>query len=75
MWHRVAPGLAKHFHVICMDLRGYGWSSAPHPDPSHQTYSKRAMGEDVLAVLDHFGLSARRSAAMTAVGASPTGWR
>lgn len=56
MWHRVAPGLAKHFHVICMDLRGYGWSSAPHPDSSHETYSKRAMGEDVLAVMDHFGL-------------------
>jgi haloacetate dehalogenase len=56
MWHRIAPGLAKHFHVICMDLRGYGWSSAPHPDPAHETYSKRGMGADVLAVLDHFGL-------------------
>lgn len=56
MWHRVAPGLAKHFRVICMDLRGYGWSSAPHPDARHETYSKRAMGEDVVAVMDHFGL-------------------
>lgn len=56
MWHRVAPGLAKHFRVICMDLRGYGWSSAPHADSGHETYSKRAMGEDVVAVMDHFGL-------------------
>ena len=56
MWHRVAPALARHFRVICMDLRGYGWSTAPHADPAHAAYSKRAMGQDVLAVLDHFGL-------------------
>jgi haloacetate dehalogenase len=56
MWHRVAPELAKHFKVICMDLRGYGWSSAPRPDAANEMYSKRAMGEDVLAVLEHFGL-------------------
>jgi haloacetate dehalogenase len=56
MWHRLAPALARRYKVICMDLRGYGWSSAPHGDPLHETYSKRVMGEDVLAVLDHFGL-------------------
>jgi haloacetate dehalogenase len=55
MWHRVAPRLAAHFEVICMDIRGYGWSSAPAAANDHETYSKRAMGEDVLAVLDHFG--------------------
>jgi haloacetate dehalogenase len=57
MWHRVAPALAAHFKVICMDLRGYGWSSAPHADPKHETYSKRAMGGDVSAALKHFGLT------------------
>jgi haloacetate dehalogenase len=56
MWHKVAPALTKHFKVICMDLRGYGWSSAPRPDAANETYSKRAMGEDVVAVLDYFGL-------------------
>jgi haloacetate dehalogenase len=56
MWHKIAPQLAKHFKVICMDLRGYGWSSAPKPDAANEIYSKRAMGEDVIAVLDHFGL-------------------
>lgn len=56
MWHRVAPALASHFKVICMDLRGYGWSSAPRPDALNETYSKRAMGEDVLAVMEHFGI-------------------
>jgi haloacetate dehalogenase len=54
MWHRVAPKLAESFQVICMDLRGYGWSSAP-PSKGGEAYSKRAMGEDVLAVIDHFG--------------------
>jgi haloacetate dehalogenase len=55
MWHRLAPRLAQRFQVICMDLRGYGWSSAPQGEADHSTYSKRAMGEDVLAVIDHFG--------------------
>lgn len=57
MWHRVAPGLARRFRVIAMDLRGYGWSTAPRPDAAGEPYSKRAMAEDVLAVLSHFGLA------------------
>lgn len=56
MWHKVAPALAKKHKVIAFDLRGYGWSSAPRPDAANRIYSKRGMGEDVLAVLDHFGL-------------------
>jgi haloacetate dehalogenase len=55
MWHRVAARLATQFQVIAMDLRGYGWSSAPHSSADHDTYSKRAMGADVLAVMEHFG--------------------
>ena len=38
-----------------MDLRGYGWSSAPKSDPAHETYSKRAMGGDVIAVMEALG--------------------
>jgi haloacetate dehalogenase len=49
-WHRVAPELAKHFTLIIPDLRGYGSSSAPKGDAS--LYTKRAMGSDVLEVLD-----------------------
>ncbi|MBS7702259.1 alpha/beta fold hydrolase [Chelatococcus asaccharovorans] len=54
-WHRVAPRLAEHFTVVAMDLRGYGWSTAPDSDPAHAAYSKRAMGEDVVAVMSALG--------------------
>lgn len=54
-WHRIAPGLARTHRVVCMDLRGYGWSSAPRGDAEHETYSKRAMGRDVVAVMEALG--------------------
>ena len=54
-WHRIAPALAETHHVVCLDLRGYGRSSAPPGDPQHETYSKRAMGRDVVAVMDQLG--------------------
>ncbi|MCP8939224.1 alpha/beta hydrolase [Alsobacter sp. SYSU M60028] len=55
MWHRVAPALAERFSVVAMDLRGYGWSSAPRGDDEHLLYSKRAMAEDVIAVMEALG--------------------
>lgn len=55
MWHKIAPALAKKFTVVLVDLRGYGWSSAPRADAAHHTYSKRAMGADVVAVMEHLG--------------------
>ena len=54
-WHRVAPDLARQHTVVAMDLRGYGESSAPEPDPEHRTYSKRAMAADVVAVMRALG--------------------
>lgn len=54
-WSRVAPALARSFHVVCMDLRGYGWSSAPRGDPAHETYSKRAMARDAIKVMSELG--------------------
>lgn len=53
MWHRVAPRLAEHFHVVLMDLRGYGDSGRPEPLPEH--YSKREMALDALAVMQALG--------------------
>ena len=55
MWHRVAPILARSYQVICPDLRGYGRSDKPVSDPSHQPYSKRAMANDIVAVMRRLG--------------------
>jgi haloacetate dehalogenase len=55
MWHKVAPELAKRFKLVMMDLRGYGDSSRPDYDDTHANYSKRAMAQDAVAVMQHFG--------------------
>ncbi|MGQ0565326.1 MAG: alpha/beta fold hydrolase [Gemmobacter sp.] len=57
-WHRVAPALSRHFDVIVPDLRGYGDSDAPPDDAAHDTYAKRQMARDVVALMDHLGLPA-----------------
>jgi haloacetate dehalogenase len=54
MWHRLAPELAKTHTVVAMDLRGYGWSSAP-ASLDGALYSKRAMAEDVVAAMGQLG--------------------
>ena len=55
MWHRVAHRLARHFHVICPDLRGYGDSGKPPGGPDHAAYAKRAMAADMVAVMASLG--------------------
>ena len=55
MWHRVAPALAEHFTVVLMDLRGYGDSTRPAPDPQHRAHSKREMALDARAVMAQAG--------------------
>ncbi|MBT6636497.1 MAG: alpha/beta hydrolase [Candidatus Marinimicrobia bacterium] len=57
MWHAVATRLAESFHVICPDLRGYGDSSKPSGTADHYTYSKRAMAEDMVEVMESLGYS------------------
>jgi haloacetate dehalogenase len=55
-WHRVAPLLVERgFTVVVPDLRGYGRSTAPAPRPDHAQASKRAMAEDVLALMRALG--------------------
>lgn len=56
-WAKVAPVFAQSFRVIIPDLRGYGQSDAPADDPDHQTYSKRQMARDIIALMDGLGLS------------------
>lgn len=55
MWHRVAGKLAEHFSVIIPDLRGYGRSGKPVNDEENLAYSKRAMGNDLIAVMKAMG--------------------
>jgi haloacetate dehalogenase len=54
MWRHVAADLAADHTVLCPDLRGYGDSDKP-ADPEGQTYSKRAMAADVVALARAFG--------------------
>lgn len=54
-WHKIAPSLANTHHVICVDLKGYGQSDAPHGDAAHTSYSKRIMGQEVIEVIRSLG--------------------
>jgi haloacetate dehalogenase len=55
MWHRVAPALARHFSLIMPDLPGYGWSAAPASDAAHAPYTKRAMANAMIEVMESLG--------------------
>jgi haloacetate dehalogenase len=55
MWQEVAPMLARHFRVVCADLRGYGRSACPPSATDHAPYAKRAMARDMVAVMAHLG--------------------
>jgi haloacetate dehalogenase len=57
MWAAVAGDLARDFTVIAPDLRGYGESTAPADTDDHSSYSKRAMGGDAIALMQHFGFA------------------
>jgi pimeloyl-ACP methyl ester carboxylesterase len=51
MWRHQIPPLARHFRVICPDLRGLGWSDAPA-----RGYEKENLARDVVNLLDMLGL-------------------
>lgn len=55
MWRKIAGDLAQQFTVVATDLRGYGDSSAPRPDPEHRSYSKRTLAQDQLEVMRQLG--------------------
>ena len=54
MWNAIAPALAATRRVVIMDLRGYGWSSAP-ASRDGEGYTKRVMADDVIAVMEALG--------------------
>ncbi|WP_432956616.1 alpha/beta hydrolase [Micromonospora haikouensis] len=71
MWRHVAADLAVEHTVICPDLRGYGASDKPAED-GPDTYSKRTMGADVVAVAmalghDRFALAGHDRGALVAI--------
>lgn len=71
MWRDVARGLTREHTVIVPDLRGYGESGKP-AESGPDTYSKRTMGDDVVAVAaalghDRFGLVGHDRGALVGV--------
>ena len=50
-WRKVLAPLAEDFRVLCPDLRGLGWTSAPASG-----YDKEELATDLLALLDALGL-------------------
>jgi haloacetate dehalogenase len=56
MWHRVAERLSAHYRIVMPDLRGYGESSHEVGDAEHAHYSKRAMAQEVIDLLDTLGV-------------------
>jgi haloacetate dehalogenase len=55
LWRKVAPALAQNFTLVMADLRGYGDSSKPLGGADHFSYSKRAMAQDQVEVMEHLG--------------------
>ena len=59
MWHRVAIQLAPHHRLVIPDLRGYGDSTKPPPaatpELDHAQHSKRAMADDLAALMRSLG--------------------
>jgi haloacetate dehalogenase len=56
MWHRVAQLLQNDYWLVMPDLRGYGDASHALGLPDHSNYSKRAMAQDLAALMTHLGL-------------------
>lgn len=51
MWHNQIPELSKKYRVICIDIRGFGWTETPRADFTVQRYA-----QDILALLDQMNL-------------------
>ncbi|MET0132344.1 MAG: alpha/beta hydrolase [Kibdelosporangium sp.] len=73
MWRHVAADLAADHTVICPDLRGYGDSDKP-ADVGGQTYTKRAMAADIVALAralghERFALAGHDRGALVAIRA------
>lgn len=54
-WRAVAARLRERFFLVLADLRGYGDSHGPRPDPRHRGYCKRAMAGDMVEAMAALG--------------------
>jgi haloacetate dehalogenase len=54
-WYKIAARLAKHYHVILPDLRGYGDSSLPEAGTDNVNFSFRSMANDLIEIMDQLG--------------------
>jgi len=54
-WRKIAPQLAEEFSVVVPDLRGYGRSGRPEGGERHENYSFRAMAQDQVDIMRHYG--------------------
>jgi haloacetate dehalogenase len=57
MWRYMAPQLASNHTVVCVDLRGYGRSGVPDSTEDHYPYTKRVMGNELVALMDKLGFA------------------
>ena len=59
IWHKVANQLTDRYHVIAVDIRGYGASSKPSipqkDNSDHRLYAKSAMAKDCVEVMTRLG--------------------
>jgi len=49
-YHKIMPSLARHFHVVSVDIRGMGLSSKPVDG-----YDKKTMAKDIYELVRHLG--------------------
>ncbi len=50
-WKDVFEPLAQHYHVVALDLKGFGFSGKPDGD-----YTRRAQSELVIKLMDHLSI-------------------
>ncbi|MES1245758.1 MAG: alpha/beta hydrolase [Acidobacteriota bacterium] len=52
-WRKVVPGLAGSFHVIAIDLNGFGYTQRPR---TFESYTREGQADLVLRVMDALGI-------------------
>jgi pimeloyl-ACP methyl ester carboxylesterase len=50
-WRYLIGALQEDYHIICPDLRGFGWSDAPESG-----YEKEQLVDDVIGIMDALGI-------------------